>query len=273
VAMHALCGWYGISRQAHYQMLERHHQQQMVDELVIVLVQEVRRRHPRMGARKLLHVLEPQLEQEGVAFGRDRFFELLAQYDLLVPCQRQRRRTTWPGVWRCPNRLAGLVVSQVQQVWVCDITYLETECGFCYLCLLTDAYSRYIVGYDVSTSLAVEGALRGLEKAVAQTCMPLAGLIHHSDHGIQYTCHPYRDRLSQLQIAASMGEIGSCYDNAKAERINGILKLEYGLGQLLLDFDHARQLTTEAVWLYNQERPHWALDYRTPASVHGGLEG
>ena len=125
--MPALCGWYGISRQAHDQMLERQQQQQMVDELVIVLVQEVRRRHPRMGVRKLLHVLAPQLEQAGVAFGRDRFFELLAQYDLLVPCHRQRRRTTWPGAWRCPNRLAGLVVSQVQQVWVCEFNFRDAK--------------------------------------------------------------------------------------------------------------------------------------------------
>jgi len=274
--MTQICDWFGITRQAHYQRAGRQQQRGRDETDLIEMVRAIRRRHPRMGGRKLLHKLRPKIAKEGIAIGRDRFFDLLARYDLLLPPVRRQRRTTWSGLWRCPNRLDGLAVTRVQQVWVCDITYLETEQGFCYLSLVTDAFSRYIVGYDVSTSLAVEGARRALDMAIAQTHLPVAGLIHHSDHGVQYTCHAYRNRLAAEGILSSMGEIGNCYDNPQAERVNGILKLEYGLGELLLDVDHARSAnvdharsaTIEGVWLYNHERPHLALEYENPVNIH-----
>ncbi len=263
-----ICSWFGITRQAHYQMVRRQQQTRQEETALIEMVHRIRARHPRMGGRKLLHELRPQMAQAGVCLGRDRFFDLLAGHDLLLPPVRRQRRTTWAGLWRCPNRLDGLTVTRVLQVWVCDITYLETESGFCYLSLVTDAFSRYIVGYDVSTSLAVEGARRALDMAIAQVHLPVAGLIHHSDHGVQYTCHAYRDRLAAVGILSSMGQVGNCYDNPQAERVNGILKLEYGLGELLLDVDHAQSATTEAVWLYNHERPHLALGYEKPVNIH-----
>jgi putative transposase len=266
--MSQLCQSFGISRQAHYQMLQRQAQGQEREGDLIEWVQSMRQRHPRMGGRKLLHELQQPEIGLDIQIGRDAFFELLTRYDLLVPTLRQRRRTTWSGFWRCPNLLMDLTISRPHQVWVCDITYLETEAGFCYLCLITDAYSRYIVGYDVSTSLAVEGAQRALTMAVKNTTAPLVGLIHHSDHGVQYTCNGYRAQLQKSGILSSMGEVGNCYENAQAERVNGILKLEYGLGQLLLDVAHARELTRQAIWLYNHERPHLALDYRKPVEVH-----
>ena len=235
---------------------------------IIQKVQEIRQRHPRMGGRKLLHELSPHLEAEGLTIGRDRFFELLAQHDLLVPPLRQQRRTTWSGFWRCPNRLIDLTLSRVQQLWVCDITYLQTENGFCYLSLVTDAFSRFIVGFDLSPSLAVEGALRALDMAIAQASGSLRGLIHHSDHGVQYTCPRYRQRLASFHILSSMGDVGNCYDNALAERVNGILKIEYLLGDLFLDFDHACRATQQAIWLYNHERPHYSLHFLKPVDVH-----
>lgn len=266
--MSQLCAWYGISRQAHYQMVRRQAGQQDQETRVLDLVRAVRHRHPRLGGRKLLHLLQPRLEEAGIGLGRDRFFDLLARHDLLVPSRRRRRRTTWPGPWRCPNLLHELTILRGQQVWVCDITYLETEDDFCYLCLLTDAHSRFIVGYDVAASLAAEGALRALEMGIDQAQPPLAGLIHHSDHGVQYTCHPYRDRLQRHLIRPSMGQVGNCYDNAQAERVNGILQLEYGLGEVLPNIRQARRLTAETVYLYNYERPHLALNYQTPIVVH-----
>jgi putative transposase len=270
--MSAICGWYGISRQAHYRQVQREGKASQAEAVVIELVLAVRQRHPRLGGRKLLHELQAPLTQAGIHLGRDRFFDLLARHDLLLPAARQRRRTTWPGSWRCPNRLDNLLVGCVQQVWVCDITYLETqEDGFCYLCLVTDAFSRFIVGFDVATSLAVEGALRALDRAIAQARPPLAGLIHHSDHGVQYTCYLYRDRLAQVGCLSSMGQVGNCYDNPQAERVNGILKLEYGLGDPLRDVAHATTATAQAVWLYNHERPHLALGYQKPAEVHRKL--
>lgn len=270
--MSDICGWYGISRQAQYQLAQRQVAVSRDEAVVVEMVLALRRRHPRLGGRKLLHQLQRPLAQAGIQLGRDRFFDLLARHDLLLPLVRQRRRTTWPGWWRCPNRLDGLLLAAVQQVWVCDITYLETqEQGFCYLCLVTDAFSRFIVGFDVAASLAVEGALRALDMAVAQAQPPLTGLIHHSDHGVQYTCYSYRDRLVALGCLSSMGQVGNCYDNAQAERVNGILKLEYGLGDPLLNLTHAATATQQAVWLYNHERPHLALAYQKPVEVHRKL--
>jgi putative transposase len=266
--MSRICVWFGISRQAHYQMIVRRQQGVEQEQQIVDLVRGLRQRHPRMGARKVLHHLQPELAAAGLEIGRDRFFDLLARYDLLLPLPRQKRRTTWAGLWRCPNRLTDLTISQVQQVWVCDITYLETEQGFCYLALITDAFSRYIVGFDVSTSLVVEGALRALQMAIAQATGSLAGLIHHSDHGVQYTCHIYRQHLLETHILSSMGEIGNCYDNPLAERVNGILKLEYRLDDLFVDVAQAVVAVKQAVWLYNHERPHLSLNYLKPVDVH-----
>ena len=268
MSMTRICTWFGVSRQAHYQKRQRQSRTAEQERKVLDKVRAVRQRHPRMGGRKLRHILGAELEQEGLALGRDRFFDLLRRNDLLVKPVKRQWRTTWPGVWRCPNRLAGLAITQINQVWAADITYLETEQGFCYLSLLTDACSRRIVGYDLSPSLSVEGALRSLEMAIEQATSPLAGLIHHSDHGVQYTSHAYRDRLVENGMLSSMGAVGNCYENALAERMNGILKLEYGLDNLFVDFHQARQAVREAVWLYNFERPHLALDYQVPAEFH-----
>jgi transposase InsO family protein len=266
--MDAICGWCGITRQAHYQKLRRQQKREKIEEMILAKVQTIRQRHPRMGGRKLLRKLGPELDHEGISLGRDRFFDLLGRHDLLVSPPRQRRKTTRSGIWRSPNLLKDLPIITVQQVWVGDITYLQTEAGFCYLFLLTDAYSRYIVGYDLSTSLAVEGASRALEIAIDQASFPLRGLIHHTDHGIQYACRIYRERLEELGILSSMGEVGNCYENALAERMNGILKQEYGLDDLFTDFAQAKRAVWEAIWLYNFERPHLSLDYEIPARMH-----
>jgi len=268
MTMKQICGWFGISRQAHYQRLRRIQAGMSRDGYILAQVRAIRERHPRMGARKILHELRPDLRQKGFLVGRDRFFELLARYDLLLELPRQQRRTTWSGLWHAPNLVKTMILTGIQQLWVCDITYLETEEGFCYLALVTDAFSRFIAGFDVATSLAVEGALRALKMGIAQATLPLDGLVHHSDHGVQYTCHAYRDELAKYKILSSMGEVGNCYDNAVAERVNGILKIEYGLQNRFVDLAQATAAVEQAVWLYNFERPHLSLNYLKPAEVH-----
>ncbi|MEZ4769407.1 MAG: IS3 family transposase [Caldilineales bacterium] len=269
VSKQAACGWFGISRQAYYQARYRRMQRAAEDHLLLELVQGIRQRHPRMGGRKLFHELQEAMAALDIARGRDAFFDLLRQHDLLVPSKRSRRRTTRSGLWRCPNRLIDLDIVRTHQVWVADITYLTTEQGFVYLALLTDAFSRFIVGYDLSSSLVAEGALRALDQAIASTPdHVLNGLIHHSDHGVQYTAWPYWDRLQSLGILSSMGAVGNCYDNALAERVIGILKNEYALDDLFVDARHALTAVKEAIWLYNYERPHLSLRYRKPAQVH-----
>lgn len=246
-------------------------QQAAEEQLVLELVQGIRQRHPKMGGRKLYHELQEPLAMLGIHQGRDRFFALLRAHDLLVPVKRNRRRTTHAGLWRWPNRLTDLTLVRVHQAWVGDITYIATERRFLYLALLTDAYSRFIVGYDLSASLAIEGCLRALEQALTHSPVSiLKGLIHHSDHGVQYTAGSYVQRLQAAEIQPSMGAIGNCYENALAERVNGILKCEYGLDDLFVDDSHAHTAVEQAIWLYNYERPHLSLNYRKPAEIYFG---
>lgn len=268
VSTTAASEWFDISRQAYYQAKQRASQEQAEAGLLIELVQGFRQRHPRLGVRKLYHEMAEAMERLDIRWGRDALFDLLREHDLLVPLKRSRHRTTWPGPWSCPNCLTGLTIERVHQVWVADITYLTTEQGFLYLALLTDAYSRFIVGYDLSDSLVTEGALRALEQAIDKTDSQLLNrLIHHSDHGVQYTAFPYWERLRTAGVTPSMGQIGNCYENALAERVNGILKCEYALDDLFVDADHARNAVSEAIYLYNFERPHLALDFAKPAQI------
>lgn len=267
--MKAICGWFGIKPQAHYQMKKRQQAQLWQEAQIVSLVQAVRHKHKRLGGRKLLQMLAAELTAADLAIGRDRFFDLLRRHGLLVARKRRQTRTTFPGGWRCHNLLAETSITRPNQAWVCDITYLETEQGFNYLALVTDLFSRRIVGYDLCHTLAVEGALRAFNMAVGQAGTDaIHGLIHHSDHGIQYTCHIYRQRLSDCYVKSSMGQVGNCYDNAVAERVNGILKLEYGLDGCFVSQPHASQAVQEAVWLYNHERPHLSLNMFTPDDVY-----
>lgn len=268
MSLETICEWCGISRQAHYQMQQRQQQAEMEAEMVLVWVREIRHWHPRMGARKLYHKLKEKLMQAEIQMGRDRLFDLLRQHDLLVRRRRRQHRTTIPGLKRAENLLEDLAITQPDQVWVSDITYVTTERGFHYLFLITDAFSRRIMGWELSPSLAAEGALAALDQAIATAQGPLQGLIHHSDRGCQYTSIDYLLRLQATGARPSMGEKGNCYDNALAERINGILKIEYGLDGCFVNFAQARQATQQAIMLYNQDRPHLALHYHTPVEVY-----
>ena len=263
------CGWYGISRQSYYQARKRQIAREAEDELLIELVRAIRQKHPRMGGRKLHYKLQAPMANLAIYRGRDAFFKVLREKDLLVPRKRSGRRTTRSGLWRYPNLFADLDLQRANQAWVGDITYITTEQGFVYLALLTDAYSRFIIGYDLSSSLVAEGCLRALDRAISSSSTDiLGGLIHHSDHGVQYTAWTYQERLAKKGIHPSMGEVGNCYENALAERMNGILKCEYALDSLFVDIKEAQKATREAVWLYNYERPHLSLNYATPAEIY-----
>ena len=266
--MDGICSWFGISRQAHYQLSRRQSQRQEAEATVLAAVQHFRHEHPRLGTRKLWKELPAQLADTGITLGRDRLFDLLGRYDLLVPPLRRGYRTTWAGTWRCANLLAETIVVRPNQAWVSDITYLTTEEGFRYLVLIPDVFSRRIMGYDLSASLTIAGLSRALGMVVRQVKTLAPGLIFHSDHGSQYTAQAIRDQLDKYQIRSSMGEVGNCYDNALAERINGILKIEYGLDQRFVSEAHAHRSVQQAVYLYNFKRPHLALNYQKPAHFY-----
>jgi putative transposase len=259
--MDAIGGWFGISRQAHYQRGRRQRQRQEAEATVLAGVQHFRYEHPRLGTRKLWKELPAHLAGTDITIGRDR-------HDLLVPTLRRGYRTPWAGTWRCDNLLAETVVVRPNQAWVSDITYLTTEDGFRYLVLITDVFSRRIMGYDLRASLTIEGLARALGMAVRQVKTLAPGLIFHSDHGSQYTAQAIRDQLDKHQIRSSRGEVGNCYDKALAERINGILKIEYSLDQRFVPEAHAYRSVQQAIYLYNFKRPHWALNYHKPAHFY-----
>jgi transposase InsO family protein len=269
--MDRICAQFGVSRQAHYQKRSREMARQVADEIVLELVRQVRRKHPRMGGRKLLVKIQPILAAEGLQIGRDRLFEVLRSQGLLVERTKTHRRTTIPGLWRAPNLLPGMTISRPNQVWVCDITYLEVEIGrFAFLFLLMDLYARFIVGWHVAKSLVTEGALASLQMALQHRTAISQPLIHHSDHGVQYTSHAYMRTLLHHQIQPSMGAVGNCYDNIFAERLIGILKDEYYLGDRFVDQSQVDLAVHQAVHLYNTDRPHFALNLVTPSDVYFG---
>lgn len=267
----ALCHAVGTTRQAYYQERQRRTQAATRDARVLSLVRMIRCRHPQMGTRKLLVRLRPHLAQAGLHIGRDQLFALLRAANLLVRRKRQPRRTTWAGTLRVPNRVAGVTITQINQVWVTDITYLQLQTGrFVYLFVVMDLFSRAILGVVLAAALEAQYALEAVQHAAPQAATALRGLIHHSDHGVQYTSHDYQEWRAARGIRASRGEIGNSYDNAYAERVIGILKHEYGLELPFADEAQARRAVTEGIYLYNHERPHQARDYAYPMDIYQG---
>lgn len=169
--------------------------------------------------------------------------------------------------YKYKNIIKDVEVTRPNQVWASDITYIRTVKGFCYLALITDMYSRKIVGYDLSDSLELNGCVRALHKALYQS-KNIDGLIHHSDRGIQYCSNVYTQILKRNKIDISMTEENHCYENALAERVNGILKDEFYLDQTFTNIAHAKRATKNAINLYNEIRLHLSLDYKTPNYVH-----
>ena len=260
----------GMSRQNYYAARRLRQRREVDEQLVVELVKQERRLQPRLGGRKLLYLLRDEFAEAGVTIGRDRFFEVLAENNLLVPRKPSKARTT-NSRHSLPvfhNLLAEATLTAPNEAWVSDITYIRTRMGFLYAALITDAYSRKIVGWHIGDSLEVEGCLLALDKALEslpEGCHP----IHHSDRGCQYCSHAYVDRLSENSLPISMTEVMHCYENALAERVNGILKQEYEMDREFITKKQTIKALEQAVYLYNNRRPHTALNYQVPAKVHG----
>lgn len=240
------------------------------DEVIVELVQKIRRRHKVMGGRKLFYCLQADMAGLPEPLGRDKFFDVLRRADLLVKRRRRYVRTTQSRHrFRVhKNVLQQVTVTAPHQAWVSDITYVRLKADqFAYLFLITDAYSRKIVGWELSKSLGLQGALGALQMALRQ-CPDTGSLIHHSDRGFQYCSNQYIDKLRAKSIGISMTEAGNCYENAMAERVNGILKIEYGLEETFSDAGQAMRSAREAICSYNEYRPHLSLKMKTPAAIH-----
>lgn len=261
----------GISRQAYYKRIWAAEARDQHDQNVLEFVLEKRRRQPRLGTRKLHHLLHIDAET-GLQIGRDRLFTILREARELVPRKRAYHKTTHSHhrFRRHPNLLkegpGQIVATSPEQVWVADITYLPTQENVAYLSLVTDAYSRKIVGHHVHETLHTESVLKALKKAVGERKTDQR-LVHHSDRGAQYCSDLYQRLHIKHGIICSMTDGYDCYQNAMAERVNGILKMEFLL-QRPKNIAEARKMVDESVGIYNEERPHLALKYKTPDAVH-----
>jgi len=258
-----------MSRQNYYAS-RRQRQRILIEEnLVVELVRRERRMQPRLGGRKLSFMLKGELLDLGVEIGRDRFFALLGERDLLIVRKRGRARTT-DSRHSLPvfhNLLQATTIVGPNEAWVSDLTYIRTDTGFVYASLITDVFSRMIVGAHIGDNLEAEGCLEALRKAL-KDLPPGKYPLHHSDRGSQYCCHQYVNCLREAKLAISMTEVSHCYENAMAERVNGIIKQEYEMDRTFRTKQQAKVAFKQAVWLYNHRRPHTALGYACPATVH-----
>lgn len=267
--MNALCSCAGMSRQNYYKTHNRR-QRRMVDEgLVRDLVVAIRMEQPRMGGLKLHHLLKDDLRAAGISLGRDRFFEVLGNQGLLLEPRRKSPCTTNSrhSLPVFPNLIKTMDINEPNMVWVCDITYIRTRDGFLYLSLITDIYSKKIVGYHLGRTLEAADALKALKMALKH--LPKGKTpIHHSDRGCQYCSHEYVEELEKSGLTVSMTEENHCAENSIAERVNGILKDEYYIDVEFHSADDARKAVDQSIHLYNTMRPHRSLKLRTPAAVH-----
>jgi len=257
------------SRQSYYKALQMQEKDSINSDKLFKLVTPIRTLMPRLGGRKLHSMIKNDLPENELKIGRDRFFHWLREQDLLVSPKRAYVHTTQSNhrFWVYNNLTKEINLTKPNQLWVSDITYIRTLEGFCYLALITDAYSRKIVGYDVSDSLELEGCMRALKSAI-QAAGDLSQLIHHSDRGIQYCSNQYTSLLKQKGIQVSMAAKGNCYENALAERVNGILKNEFNLDFNFKSKEQAIKTVHQSIYIYNQHRPHWSLNLLTPHQCH-----
>lgn len=225
---------------------------------------------PRVGTRKLYYLIREDLKQKGIKFGRDKLFALLGRNDLLIKARRRYTQTTMSRHWlrKWPNLIKNINVKHVDEIWVSDITYLKTQEGNCYLNMITDAYSRKIVGYAVAANMETESMINALRMAITNRNNPALPTIHHSDRGVQYCSKEYGSLCRKNDIRLSMTENGDPYENALAERMNRTIKEEFGMDRTLRDRQQVKQLVEESIFLYNHKRPHLALNMKTPEEVY-----
>ena len=237
---------------------------------VLEMVQSERKILPMLGGRKIYHQIKPILNSHSIKMGRDKLYQLLSKHKLLIKPKRRHITTTNSKHWlrKYPNIIKDRLITGPEQLWVSDITYIKTDEGNCYLNLVTDAYSRRIMGYAIAENMNTEEMKIAYEMAICGRVHPNEKLVHHSDRGLQYCSNDYVRLSKENNISISMTENGDPYENALAERMNRTLKDEFGLGRRLPSKQQAFRLAREAVELYNQKRPHLSLNMKTPNYVH-----
>ncbi len=260
----------GITKQAYNQRLKREKQLEIDREKVIELVVEYRKKLPRTGTLKLYEYLKPKLLEINIKMGRDAVNDLLRSRGMLIKKTKRFYITTDSNhfFFKSPNLLTDLKITHSEQVFVSDITYIKTDQGHAYLALVTDAYSRKIMGWSLENNMKVSMVKDALEMAYKNCSFKHKNIIHHSDRGIQYCCPDYSQFAENKGFILSTTQQYDPYENAIAERINGILKYEFGLKNTIKSVEIAQKIVAEAVKLYNNDRMHWSLDFKKPQEVH-----
>jgi len=260
----------GISRSAIYSSIKRQYRQRAQKTLIINLVKQIRKRMPRLGTIKLYELLRPKFEGLGIKCGRDKLYRILKNACMLVPRKKKFIRTTQSNhlFTKHSNKIKGIKIKRPEQIWQSDITYIKTKEGNLYLSLITDAYSKRIMGYELSDNLKTESVKRALIKAINNRKYPKRKLIHHSDRGLQY-CNPaYTEELEKRRIKISMTTKYDPYENAIAERVNGILKGEFSISDTRITKKEAQKIIDRSIEIYNNERPHLSCEMMTPNQAH-----
>ena len=265
-----LCRLFGKTRHAHYDHLWRAEHDSLKEDVILQLVYEIRSSLPRLGTRKMMHMLAPRLKSHGISVGRDYLFELLDAHKLLIRQRKKKAYTTDSRHWmhKYNNLVKDLPVARPEQVWVSDMTFIRVGNQWGYLSLITDAFSRKIMGYCFRDDMLAQGCLEALQMALNNRRYHDHLLIHHSDRGSQYCSKDYVNMLLLHGVQISMTQNGDPYENALAERMNGIIKEEFNLYSTSMSFEQTRQKIDRSIRTYNDLRPHGSCDYLTPNQAH-----
>jgi len=271
IGLAKLCGWFGITRQAYYQNNWEGISTSLEEDFIIQEVKSIRKKHRRIGTRKLYDMLQPFMLDHHIKMGRDALFSLLSSNQLLVRRRKRKIQTTNSFHWlrKYPNLIRDFVPTEINQLWVSDITFWKLKEDHVYISFITDAYSHKIVGYQVAETMEAIESIRALQMALsALEAETHLNLTHHSDRGMQYCSHAYVKLLQDYNIKISMTENGDPLENAIAERVNGIIKDEYLENYDIDNTKDAKKLLKVVVDLYNNERPHMSISNFTPNSIH-----
>jgi transposase InsO family protein len=262
------CQLFGVDRQVYYRAIRKKQYKVDIATQVVKLVDTIRLSMPRVGSKKLYYLLNDELK--ALKVGRDKFIAILRANHLLVKTKRRYHVTTnsYHRFRKHGNLILDLPIHKPEQVWVADITYIGNKATPCYLSLITDAYSKKVMGYFVSGDLTTSSSVKALRMALRQREDETLPLIHHSDRGIQYCADLYQQVLYKNDVQCSMTQDSDPYENAVAERINGILKQEFMIDQVGKELDVIRQVVKESIQIYNQQRPHYSNHLLTPNQMH-----
>lgn len=262
------CTLFGLDRQVYYRRIKSKKEKQLVATEVVSMVLEIRQSMPRIGAKKMYYLLNNDLKQ--LKIGRDKFINILRANHLLIAPKRSYHITTnsHHRFRKHQNQILDLQIQRPEQVWVSDITYIGKRENPCYLSLITDAYSKKVMGFNVADNLNTESSLIALKNAIKQRKSNELSLIHHSDRGLQYCTNEYQKILTKNNIKCSMTQNSDPYENAVAERINGILKQEFNIDKFNKELPIMKVLVKNAIEIYNNIRPHYSNFMLTPKQMH-----